>query len=306
MSTVPPASSPFRAVPEKIVRANGVDLATQAFGDPAAPPILLVSGAEATMDWWDDDFAARLAAAGRHVIRYDTRDTGRSTTFPVGAPAYTQDDLLADALGVLDGYGLASAHIVGVSMGGGLAQRLAVRHPGRVLTLTLISTSPGGPGGPENPDLPPMSEDLAKTFAEPAPGPDWADRDAVIGYFLAAERVFAGTIPVDEERVRRTAGRAFDRSPVPAAASNHWMIEGGEPVRSRLGEITAPALVLHGTADPLFPYGHAETLAREIPGATLIPLPGMGHQMPPYEVWDIVIPAIGAHTGHGQGFVVTP
>lgn len=294
-----PTASPSQATPQETVHANDVDLAVQAFGNPSTPAILLISGAEASMDWWDDDFTARLAASGRYVIRYDTRDTGRSTTFPVGAPTYTQDDLLADAVGVLDAYGLAAAHIVGISMGGGIAQRLSIEHPERVLSLTLMSTSPGGPGGPDNPDLPPISEALAKMFEEPAPGPDWSDRDAVIAYFLTAEHAFSGTIPVDEDRVRRTAGRAFDRSPVPAAASNHWMIEGGEPIRPRLGEITAPTLVLHGTEDPLFPYGHAEALAREIPGASLIPLPGMGHQMPPYQVWDTVIPAIVGHTEPG-------
>ncbi|MEU7004585.1 alpha/beta hydrolase [Nonomuraea sp. NPDC046570] len=294
-----PTTSPSQATPQETVHANDVDLAVQAFGNPSTPAILLISGAQASMDWWDDDFTARLAASGRYVIRYDTRDTGRSTTFPVGAPTYKQDDLLADAVGVLDAYGLAAAHIVGISMGGGIAQRLGIEHPERVLSLTLMSTSPGGPGGPDNPDLPPISEALAKMFEEPAPGPDWSDRDAVIAYFLAAEHAFSGTIPVDEDRVRRTAGRAFDRSPVPAAASNHWMIEGGEPIRPRLGEITAPTLVLHGTEDPLFPYGHAETLAREIPGASLTPLPGMGHQMPPYQVWDTVIPAIVGHTQPG-------
>ncbi|MFE3200445.1 alpha/beta fold hydrolase [Embleya sp. NPDC059237] len=281
---------------ERVVHAGGVDLAAQAFGDPAAPAVLLIGGAEASRDWWDDDFVARLAESGRYVIRYDTRDTGQSTTFPLGAPTYTQEDLLTDALAVLDAYELSAAHIVGISMGGGLAQRLALRAPERVLTLTLLSTSPGGPGDNDGPELPPMSESLQKAFAEPAPAPDWADRDAVIAYFLAAEHAFAGTIPVDEERVRLTAGRAFDRSPVPAAAANHWAIDGGEPIRARLGEITAPTLVLHGTADPLFPYGHAEALAREIPGSTLIPVPGMGHQMPPEATWDTIVPAIVRQT----------
>lgn len=114
-------------------------------------------------------------------------------------------------------------------MGGALAQRLAVLHPRRVVTLTLMSTSPDGPGGPGRPDLPPVSEALARWFAEPRPAPDWADRDAVIAYFLAGEHAFAGRIPVDEERLRATAGRAYDRSPVPAAASNHWSVEGASP-----------------------------------------------------------------------------
>ncbi|MFI6323614.1 alpha/beta fold hydrolase [Nonomuraea sp. NPDC050556] len=269
---------------------NDVELAVEAFGDQTDPTILLIGGAESAMDWWEDDFVARLAATGRHVIRYDTRDTGSSITYPVGEPGYTWDDLVADAVGILDAYGVAAAHIVGISMGGSLAQHLGVRHPDRVLTLTLISTSPGGPG------LPPMSDELKKRFHEPSPGPDWTDREAVIAYFLDGERTFAGTIPVDEARVRAIAGKVFDRSPDPAAASNHWVIEGGDAIRPRLGEITAPTLVLHGTADQLFPYGHAEALAREIPGATLIPLPGVGHQMPPFPVWDTVIKAITEHT----------
>ncbi len=281
---------------ERMVRVGAVDLCAQTFGDPADPAILLIGGAEASMDWWEDGFCARLAAAGRYVIRYDSRDTGRSTTYPVGMPAYSAKDLIADAVGLLDALGLDAAHIVGISMGGGLAQQLAVHHSGRVASLTLISTSPGGPGGPDNPGLPPMSEALAKRFQEPGPSPDWSDRESVIAHFLSGEHAFAGTIAVDERRIRLIAGRAFDRGTNPAAASNHWMIEGGEPVRPRLGEITAPTLVLHGTDDPLFPFGHAEALAREIGGAKLIPLHGMGHQMPPPEVWDTAIPAIIGNT----------
>ncbi|MFI6582998.1 alpha/beta fold hydrolase [Embleya sp. NPDC050493] len=278
---------------EQLLRVDGVELCAQTFGDPAAPALLLIGGAEASMDWWDDEFCAGLAAGGRHVIRYDTRDTGRSTTFPPGEPPYGSDALLDDAVGLLDALGIASAHIVGVSMGGDIAQHLAVHHPERVASLTLVATSPGGPGGPAHPDLPPMSKELAEQFAEGGDeAPDWSDREAVIAYYTAGERTFAGTIPVDEERVRRVVGRAWDRSPALASAQNHWRLDGGEPVRDRLGEITAPTLVLHGTADPLFPYGHGEALAREIPGARLVPLSGMGHQMPPPELWDIAIPAI--------------
>lgn len=279
--------------PEQLLKINGVELCAQTFGDPAAPALLLIGGAEASMDWWDDEFCERLAAGGRHVIRYDTRDTGRSTTFPPGAPPYGSDALLDDAVGLLDELGIAAAHIVGVSMGGGIAQHLAVHHPGRVASLTLIATSPGGPGGPDHPDLPPMSAELAKRFAQGGDeAPDWSDREAVIAYYIDGERTFAGAIPVEEERLRRVAGRAWDRSPSPASAQNHWQLAGGEPVRARLGEIAAPTLVLHGTADPLLPYGHGEALAREIPQARLVPLKGMGHQMPPPELWDIAIAEI--------------
>ncbi|MGW4966948.1 alpha/beta fold hydrolase [Nonomuraea sp. NPDC004186] len=279
--------------PERLLKITGVELCAQTFGDPAAPALLLIGGAEASMEWWDDEFCERLAAGGRHVIRYDTRDTGRSTTFPPGAPPYGSDALLDDAVGLLDELGIAAAHIVGVSMGGGIAQHLAVHHPGRVASLTLIATSPGGPGGPDQPDLPPMSAELAKRFAEGGDeAPDWSDREAVIAYYIDGERTFAGTLPVDEERLRRVVGRVWDRSPSPASAQNHWQLAGGEPVRARLGEIAVPTLVLHGTADPLLPYGHGEALAREIPGARLVPLEGMGHQMPPPELWDITIAEI--------------
>ncbi|MDQ8707916.1 alpha/beta hydrolase [Streptomyces sp. LHD-70] len=139
-----------------------------------------------------------------------------------------------------------------------------------------------------------MSERLAKMFAEPSEdaGPDWSDREAVIAYYLDGERAFAGSIPLDEPRLRRIIGRAYDRSPDMSAAQNHWMLQGAEPVRDRLGEIRVPALVLHGTEDPLFPYGHGEALAREIPGAKLLPLPGVGHQMPPPQTWNTAVPAI--------------
>ncbi|MEO3767631.1 alpha/beta hydrolase [Streptomyces sp. B5E4] len=283
---------------ERLVRVGEVEICTQTFGAAEDPPILLIGGAEASMDWWEDGFCSRLAAAGRYVVRFDTRDTGRSTTFPVGAPTYGGEDLIADVVGLLDALGLDSAHLVGVSMGGGMAQAIAARFPGRVASLTLIATSPNGPGGPDRPELPPMSDELARKFAEPQPGPDWSDRESVLAHFLAGERTFAGAIPVDEQRVRRVAGRAFDRSPAPAAAANHWLLDDGkEPAALSLGDITAPTLVLHGTRDPLFPYAHGEALAREIPGARLVPLQGMGHQMPPPELWDTVIAALVPHTG---------
>jgi pimeloyl-ACP methyl ester carboxylesterase len=278
---------------EQLLPINGVELCAQTFGDPTAPALLLIGGAEASMEWWDDEFCERLAAGGRHVIRYDTRDTGRSTTFPPGKPPYGGDALLADAIGLLDELSIPAAHIVGVSMGGGIAQQLAVHHPERVASLTLIATSPDGPSGPGRPELPPMSRELAAKFAQAGDEePDWLDREAVIAYYTEGERTFAGTIPVDEEWVRRIVGHAWDRSPAMASAQNHWQLDGGTPVRDRLNEITAPTLVLHGTADPLFPYGHGEALAREIPGARLVPLTGMGHGMPPVQVWDTVIASI--------------
>lgn len=277
---------------ERTHRVGDVELCVQAFGEPTAPGMLLIHGAEASMDWWDDEFCERLAAGGLHVIRYDARDTGRSTTYPPGEPPYEGDALVIDAAGLLDVLGIAPAHIVGISMGGGIAQHLAVRYPERVASLTLIATTPEGPGGQSRRHLPPMSHELAQRFAEAADAPDWTDREAVIAHYIDGERMLAGTIPVDEARMRRIVGRAWDRSPSPASAQNHWRLDGGEPLGDSLGRITVPTLVLHGTADPLLPYSHGEALAEEIPGARIVLLEGMGHQTPPPQLWDIAIAAI--------------
>jgi pimeloyl-ACP methyl ester carboxylesterase len=276
-----------------MIRANGVDLCVETFGDRESPAILLVGGAASSMDWWEPELCERLAEGPRFVIRYDLRDTGRSVTYEPGAPEYDQQDLIADAVGLLDGFELVRAHVVGVSMGGGIGQRLALDHPDRVASLTLISTSPGGPGGPNNPDLPPVSAKLASAFAEPPAEPDWSDRTAMIDYIVESQRPYEGSHPFDERGLRALVARVVDRTAnIESSMTNHLIIEGGEPLRPRLGEISAPTLVLHGTEDPLFPFGHAEALAREIPGARLVPLERIGHQMPPRTVWNQVVPAI--------------
>jgi pimeloyl-ACP methyl ester carboxylesterase len=282
----------------RLIRANGVELCVQTFGDVANPAILLIGGAAMSMDWWDDEFCERLTAGRRFVIRYDHRDTGQSVSYEPGAPQYTGRDLVADAVGLLDALGLEQAHIVGISMGGGIAQDLALEHPVRVASLTLISTSPAVPRGPDKPALPPMSERLASVFAEPAPEPDWSDREAVIDYMIEGERCFSGSLGFDEDHMRALAGRVVDRTVNMASSmKNHWILEEGEPVRTHLDEIAVPTLVLHGTEDPLFPFGHGEALADEIPCARLLPLDGMGHEIPPPPLWDQVVTAILDHTG---------
>jgi pimeloyl-ACP methyl ester carboxylesterase len=282
-----------RATTETTVSTNGVELCVETFGDPADPALLLIAGATSSMDAWADEFCSRLAAGPRFVIRYDTRDTGQSVSYPAGSPPYSVRDLAGDALGLLDHFGVAQAHLVGISMGGGIGQLIAVEYPDRVASLTLISTTPGGPGGPDRAELPPPSERLLAFFAAPAPTPDWSDRSAVVDYIVDGERRFTDPGPMDEAASRRTAARTYDRTrDVAASMTNHWLIDGGPPIRARLGEIAVPTLVLHGTDDPLFPYGHAEALAAEIPGARLVPLEHVGHQMPPPLVWDTAIGAI--------------
>lgn len=285
---------------EKVIRVNGVDLCVDTFGEPADRAILLIGGATSSMDWWEDDFCRRLAegdaSGGRFVIRYDPRDTGRSVAYPQGEPGYTVADLTDDALGVLDALGVVRAHLVGVSMGGGIVQTIGVLHPERTASLTLMSTSPGGSSGPG--ELPPPTERVRRSFSEPAPQPDWSDREEVIEYILGGLRVFAGGLGVDEPRSRAIIGRVYDRTTdIAAAQTNHWLAAGGgEPVHDRLGEIAVPVLVVHGSDDPLFPPAHAHALAEEIPGARLLILDGAGHEMPPEPTWDLLVPALLEHT----------
>jgi pimeloyl-ACP methyl ester carboxylesterase len=278
---------------DRILEVNGVGLCVDTTGDAADPAILLIGGMGASMDWWEDEFCQRLAAGGRFVIRYDHRDTGRSVSYPAGAPGYTGADLAADAVGMLDTFGRRSAHLAGISMGGALAQQVALAHPDRVDSLVLISTSPAVPGAPGRSELPPMSEDLRAYFAAEVPLPDWAERAAVIDYLVGYERRLEAAEYFDEAHVRALVERIVDRSnDMAASVTNHALAEEGELPSGRLDDITAPTLVIHGTADPLFPYGHAEALARGIPQAELLPLEGVGHQTPPRAWWTPVIAAM--------------
>ena len=275
-----------------IVHANGADLCVETFGDQADPAILLVMGAGASMDWWEDEFCERLAAGSRYVVRYDHRDTGQSTSYPPGAPGYTGDDLVADPIALLDVLDLGAAHVVGLSMGGALAQVMALDHPRSVASLTLIATSPAGP----DPDLPPMSDEARAAFGAIAE-PDWSDRGAVIDYLTELWRAGAGrSRPFDEHGVRELCARVLDRTTnIESSMRNHYAAEGGDRWRERLGEVDVPTLVIEGSEDPVFPLGHGAALAREIRGAELLTLEGSGHELARRD-WDVVVPAILAHT----------
>jgi pimeloyl-ACP methyl ester carboxylesterase len=273
------------------VQANGAELCVEVLGDRGDPPILLIMGSGGSMDWWDEEFCERLTAGSRFVIRYDNRDTGRSTTYPPGAPPYTGSDLVADAVAVLDAVELQRAHVVGLSSGGAIAQVLALDHSDRVASLCLIATSPAGP----EKDLPGMAaEDVARLSAIAAP--DWSDRESVVDYLVAYSRAIAGrSRPFDEARHRRMIERAYDRSASMQSMTNHDLIDSPPRWRERLGGMRIPTLVIHGREDPLLPYPHGVALAAEIPGARLLTLEHAGHELPREDL-DIVVPAILEHT----------
>ena len=276
---------------ERMIEANGVALCTETFGDPADAPILLVMGVGGSMLWWDEGFCRMLADGARFVIRYDHRDTGRSVTYQPGHPGYSGADLVADAVGVLDAYGLPAAHIVGVSAGGALAQLIALDFADRVLSLVLISTSPATPG---DRGLPPPTEEFGRFVA--AAEVDWSDPESVIEYLVGYSRVLAGgQRPFGEAAFREFVRRDVERARNVAALQNHDVISGDDQSREPLSSIKVPTLVVHGTADPMFPLGHGEVLAEEIPGATLLTLERAGHGVDRAD-WDTIVPATLEHT----------
>jgi pimeloyl-ACP methyl ester carboxylesterase len=283
-------------VAERMIEANGVELCTEAFGDPADEPILLVMGIGASMLWWEEGLCRMLADGGRFVIRYDHRDTGRSVTYEPGRPGYTGGDLVADAAGVLDVYDIPAAHVVGVSAGGAFGQLLALEYPTRVLSLVLISTSPALPTGRE---LPPPTEEFGRFVSSARV--DWSDTESVIGYLVDYSRVLAGgQRPFDEPAVAALVRRDVERARDYAAIRNHDAIPDDGRRREPLSSIRAPTLVVHGTADPMFPIEHGAALAEEIQGATLLRLQGAGHGVDRVD-WESIVRAILAHTAADTG-----
>ncbi len=275
-----------------MIEANGADLCTEAFGDRSDPPVLLIMGTGASMIWWEDEFCRMLVEGGRFVIRYDHRDTGRSTTYPVGSPGYSGSDLLNDPIAVLDAYDVPSAHVVGVSAGGAFAQELVLAHPARVLSVVLISTTFATASGRS---LPAPTREFGSFLSTARV--DWSDDDSVVDYMVGYMRMLAGVErefdePAAREFVRRDIERAHDYP----AVQNHDSITDDSGDHPPVSSIAVPTLVIHGTADPMFPIEHGMALAEAIPGARLIRIEGMGHGFV-REDWEEVSEAILAHTG---------
>lgn len=251
---------------------DGVMLGVEHFGDEAAPLVLLAGGT--TMLSWPDRLCAALAGGGRHVVRYDLRDSGASTTLDPGAPAYTLRDLAADAAALARGLDDRPAHLAGIGVGGMVAQVAALDHPDAFAALTLVGTRPVAPG-PVDDDLPDHDPaTMERLFSRPMP--DWSDRTAVVEYVAGGAEILGD----DPAAARAAAGRVFDRTPRPEPAV-HLANQVGMVFskldctprwRERLPGLAVPTLVVHGRRDPFFPVGNGEALAREIPGARLLVL----------------------------------
>jgi len=274
------------------IRRGEVELATETFGEPSNPALLLIMGAMASMLWWPEQFCENLAAQGRFVIRYDNRDTGLSTIYPPGELRYTLSDMAEDAVAILDGYGIETADIVGISMGGFIAQRVALAHPDRVRTLTVMSSSPLGIDG-----LPPFTQAYGE-HAATGESIDWTARADVLDFMLRDVSMIASTIhPHDTAAARLSIERDMDRARSFASATNHFMLEGGDgDKRPAAADLRVPLLVIHGTADPIFPIAHGEALANAVSGATLQRIEGGGHELHRND-WPQITAAIAAHAG---------
>ncbi|WP_346656046.1 alpha/beta hydrolase [Bradyrhizobium sp. dw_78] len=290
--------------PPQIAHANGIDICYEIFGNADAAPLLLIMGLGAQMIHWEDEFCRQLAARGFRVIRFDNRDVGHSsklsggrrlTAFelfrlrflhiPVAAP-YKLSDMARDTIGLMDALGLASAHVVGASMGGMIAQEIAISFPERLRSLTSIMSTTG------DPRLPPPTREAAAVLMAPPP----ATKAEFLARFARTWKVLrAGSFPEDEALDRERAERVYERglSPAGAARQLRAILASGSR-KTRLRSVKAPALVIHGTADPLVHPAAGKDTAASIPGAKLLMIEGMGHALP-IPMWPQIINAIAEH-----------
>lgn len=289
-------------------KSNGIMLEYERSGPADGPPILLIHGVGAQLVRWPRSFCDALAAAGFHVIRFDNRDIGLSSHMddaPIPdiaaimaakargeTPAlpYTLSDMAADTAGLMDALGIDSAHVIGVSLGGMVAQTLAIEHPARVRSLAILMSDSG------NPDLPPSTPAALLALATPAPDPRM-DEEGYLLHSIALNRTLGSpAYPTPEPDLRAFATKAARRSYNPAGNTRQFAAaRGGPDRRPALGRLRQPTLVIHGADDPLLTVDGGQDVARHVPGAWLLVLSGMGHDMPD-ELTDIFVSTISANT----------
>ncbi len=288
------------------VTANGISIEYETFGSPSGRPLLLIIGLGAQMIHWDNDHCQDLAKEGHYVIRFDNRDVGLSTKFDEAGvpdlteilgklmrrekigPPYSFNDMADDAVGLLDALGIKKAHVCGMSMGGMIAQTIAIRHPARISSLTSIYSTTG------NPKIPRPTQEVFGLLITPPP----VEREACIEHLLRLFKTLTGPgFPMDEQWTRRIMAESYDRCFYPQGMARQLVaILTQENRVPALAKVVTPTLVIHGTNDPLVPVEGGKDTAEAIPGAKLILIEGMGHDLPHGGAWPRIVEAIGSHT----------
>ena len=288
------------------VKANGITIEYETHGDPAGPPLLLVMGLGAQLTLWPIELVEALVHRGYYVIRHDNRDIGLSEKFGhAGVPnfrrvalmrlfglrarlPYRLSDMADDAAALLDVLGIEKAHVVGASMGGMIAQLMAINHPDKLLSMTSIMSTTG------NPRLPRPKPEAMKALLDRAPANAALDDVIPIG-IRVARAIGSPLYPTPEERLRTRIARDFNRSFYPEGAARQIsaIMDDGDR-RKRLKTVRVPSLVIHGVDDPLVPVEGGRDTAAHIPGAKLLEVPGMGHDLP-LELVDTIADAIAEH-----------
>jgi pimeloyl-ACP methyl ester carboxylesterase len=288
-----------------VAPANGIEIAYETFGNADDPALLLVMGLGCQLILWDEDFCELLAARGFHVIRFDNRDIGLSSKIEGGpqpnvlaaitgdgsSASYTLEEMAADTAGLLDHLGIGAAHVAGVSMGGMIAQQLAISHPERVLSLVSIMSTTGD-----------------RAVGQPLPqaipalvGPAPSDREGYVDFNVQVFKAIGSpAYPPEEEWLRKMAGASFDRCHHPVGFMRQLLAIIASPDRTAaLADVRVPTLVIHGEADPLITFSGGEATARAVPDAKLMKVAGMGHDLP-RELWPQFVDAIAANVARAQ------
>ena len=266
----------------RIAAVGDVDLCFDAFGDPECPPMLLIMGMGFQLVHWPEDFCRMLAAEGFRVVRFDNRDAGRSTHLP--GHCYTLDDMADDAVGLLDALGVGSAHVVGSSLGGMIAQTMAIRHPGRVRSLASLMSTTGGRGkGRTSPRV--LRHVLTRRPR--------TEEEAIDRRVRVFETVGSTGFDQDLDALRRVTALAFRRDPDAREGRRrqHRAVRAAGDRTGALRLLTVPTVVIHGTADPMCHPSGGRATAEAIPGARLELITGMGHDLPP-GAWSQLVRAI--------------
>jgi len=280
--------------------ANGIELEYETFGSVVDPPLLLVMGLGAQLTAWPDGFCQLLVDRGYRVVRYDNRDVGLSTKLTdapepdvlaalggdLSSAGYTLEDMADDAAGLLDALGIDRAHVVGASMGGMIAQTIAIRHPARVRSLCSIMSATGSPES-----LAPTPEAMAVLMRPPG-----ATREEAIERSVEASLVIGSTgFPVDVDVLRARAAAAYDRCYEPMGVVRQLLaIRASGDRTAALQQLDVPTVVIHGSVDPLVPPLGGELTAKAIPGAQHVVIEGMGHDLPE-GAWPVIVDAIVAN-----------